>query len=969
MLTAPAPFRTRDGSISCFAMGRLRMAAAFSSISSEILSDTSTSFALRNMRFASLKTLAVAITIPAALLAQVPDTANVLRTNEDTTRIALTVSGGVSLGNYQAGATFAFVRVLRNGAKIAAGINQDLPDSIKTLRPLIGRLDVITGASAGNVNGLLAALDYCDANPSPNPEETIFKRLWVPTGISALLRRAEASKPGELFTQSAFDPAFGMIVDFSNAKSARPNCEVVVGLTATKLTPVTTRIVQGVDFPVQRHAGVFRVVSDSLQRVRFAQARSHDVDSDNLGNIILLDPTESARTLVRLKGTAGEYEVPAINVRALVEASGAFPIAFPPKKVSYQPLDSLRTATAVRPCKLDPFLPRCEQPVRQLFVDGGVFDNRPMGLALGLGDAAIRRKQALSTIDEIRQEQAIKAQDLVRAQCVLAEELKGLNRDTVVVDSTGIVDSSATAKLRSLRLDSLREYLTRQRGRSGCQRIIDAVLANALFLENLGEKKRLLYYVDEEPLRGAKFTDRDRPDRYQGLASFATFAANVLGSSSNAELRTFSDQLQTRKDVNFAVNSRWAPLMAEHVQHFGAFFHEAFRELDFYTGVYDGIRSGVRELICRPGLRRAAAPELRACEVEWTRAALKSEAIVLPTHGRNIIQSLLASETEVAAQAAPVDDRSRVLLALMRANLAVRDSIRARSARNPNYRPCDLPGKLEGPLCELGLATIVQVWKDSLDAQPEGWRQLLRKAQFTDTAETRFVEDPVVEYNNMVMELLQRLLEAEYQARRSGMASADTYVRLASYVQRAYMERFRSCWQPGIAPCADPNPTSADVLGRRSGLVSRILPQSITWSTGGHARWETWRPTVYAWRASWGTLGMVAPLELRHSSRGSTRHMGFGVHIVRPATILSGVTTSWVTDRIKGGSTGIDATVSLLSNVVRVGWHWELTGQEPEGFTLGIGDANGLGLRLARAAGSGSVRLLRKLAGSKTSPE
>src|SRR5688572_1887746 len=66
----------------------------------------------------------------------------------DVAHHVLTVSGGVSLGAYEAGYNWAFVRFLKQHR-----------DGDKTHAPM--DLLAVTGASAGNINAFLTAIAWC----------------------------------------------------------------------------------------------------------------------------------------------------------------------------------------------------------------------------------------------------------------------------------------------------------------------------------------------------------------------------------------------------------------------------------------------------------------------------------------------------------------------------------------------------------------------------------------------------------------------------------------------------------------------------------------------------------------------------------------------------------------------------------------------------------------------------------------
>ena len=91
-------------------------------------------------------------------------------------RIALTLSGAVSLGAYEAGAMAALLRTLQ------AHVAEDEP-------PVI--VDAISGASAGSMTGLLTAFALATgADPIP-----LMHRAWVETPSLDRLRAHDGSAP------------------------------------------------------------------------------------------------------------------------------------------------------------------------------------------------------------------------------------------------------------------------------------------------------------------------------------------------------------------------------------------------------------------------------------------------------------------------------------------------------------------------------------------------------------------------------------------------------------------------------------------------------------------------------------------------------------------------------------------------------------------------------------------------------
>ncbi len=101
--------------------------------------------------------------------ATVPATASVPATAKALQRYSLTVRGGVSLGAYEGGINWALLRVLE-GDPIAS-------------------LTTVTGASAGNINAFLSAVEWCQSparSAAESPRDNLFWKAWIPVGIHGL---------------------------------------------------------------------------------------------------------------------------------------------------------------------------------------------------------------------------------------------------------------------------------------------------------------------------------------------------------------------------------------------------------------------------------------------------------------------------------------------------------------------------------------------------------------------------------------------------------------------------------------------------------------------------------------------------------------------------------------------------------------------------------------------------------------
>src|SRR5689334_23038979 len=94
----------------------------------------------------------------------------------DTERVSvlLTISGGVSLGSYEAGLNWGLLEVFNLTARDSLRRAWNLPRY---------NLSVVAGASAGNINGLLSAIEWCRTRATTAPEHSLLWKIWVRTGF------------------------------------------------------------------------------------------------------------------------------------------------------------------------------------------------------------------------------------------------------------------------------------------------------------------------------------------------------------------------------------------------------------------------------------------------------------------------------------------------------------------------------------------------------------------------------------------------------------------------------------------------------------------------------------------------------------------------------------------------------------------------------------------------------------------
>ncbi|MEZ4265600.1 MAG: patatin-like phospholipase family protein [Myxococcota bacterium] len=253
----------------------------------------------------------------------------------------LTVSGGVSLGVYQAGFLY-------------------LTSEWFARHPERARLRVVTGASAGSINGVIAAMSAC-LPPQDDPRESLGWQTWMPLGYSQLFRPDEVTAVSAFSRRALLEGAERLRTVWDGGLSEP--CDVIVGVAVTRLDPLPFSAPGGLSIPRQEEKFVFRLRSRGAGQPPLL---NNVVDTD--------DPVPHPLLPFREDGAPERSGFD--EVRDLIFASAAFPLAFAPQPLYYcmsRDPDGDPDAPARQTCEsADSF---------DLFVDGGVFDNSPLGLA------------------------------------------------------------------------------------------------------------------------------------------------------------------------------------------------------------------------------------------------------------------------------------------------------------------------------------------------------------------------------------------------------------------------------------------------------------------------------------------------------------------------------------------------------------------------------------------------------------
>ena len=147
--------------------------------------------------------------------------------------MSMVISGGVSLGAYEAGYNWAMIKMLSEIRDDHKGLIE--PD-----------LKSVAGASAGSINALLSAMYWCQKQSVPlhnTVDDNLFYETWVHLGIEDLLIRGkDSTNKNSLFTRRGLEKKGEIIIDHLKKPIFRKGCEVPLGVAVTKVKPIIENI-------------------------------------------------------------------------------------------------------------------------------------------------------------------------------------------------------------------------------------------------------------------------------------------------------------------------------------------------------------------------------------------------------------------------------------------------------------------------------------------------------------------------------------------------------------------------------------------------------------------------------------------------------------------------------------------------------------------------------------------------------
>ena len=262
-------------------------------------------------------------------------TLNLYAENNDTARkqvnFSMVISGGVSLGAYEAGYNWAIIKMLTK-------VKQDS----KLVEP---NLKSVAGASAGSINALLSAMYWCQKDTVPlhnSIDDNLFYETWVNLGIEDLaIRGSDPHNKSSLFSRRGLKEKGKKIIEHLKKPIFKSGCEVPLGVAVTKVTPIIENV-HGIKIKNQN----FSVPLTFKEKNGKGIVENKTLPPSGDFYISIPDIDKDREKIVNL-----------------LFASGAFPGAFQQVKLDYEYKGKRHS---------------------NYFIDGGLYDNVPLDLAIAL---------------------------------------------------------------------------------------------------------------------------------------------------------------------------------------------------------------------------------------------------------------------------------------------------------------------------------------------------------------------------------------------------------------------------------------------------------------------------------------------------------------------------------------------------------------------------------------------------------
>jgi len=251
--------------------------------------------------------------------------------------LSMVISGGVSLGAYEAGYNWAMIKMLSN-----------IKNNSQRVEPY---LRSVTGASAGSINALLTAMYWCQepsVTDTNSIENNLFYNTWVELGLEELIIEGrDPNNKSTLFKRDALRVQAKKMLEHFDKPIFKKGCEVPLGIAVTKATPIISEFQNsGIQIKNQHFSLPFTVKEQNgkltIENRKMPKSTDYYISIPNIENNIS-------------------------KISNVLFASSAFPGAFQQIKLDYIYEGKAKS---------------------NYFIDGGAYDNLPLQLATELDKRA-----------------------------------------------------------------------------------------------------------------------------------------------------------------------------------------------------------------------------------------------------------------------------------------------------------------------------------------------------------------------------------------------------------------------------------------------------------------------------------------------------------------------------------------------------------------------------------------------------
>ena len=555
-------------------------------------------------------------------------------------QIALAISGGASMGAYEAGLIWGLIEVIHEVEQSGHWSLGGEP------RPI--EIASIAGTSAGGINSLLAALTWSVKPQSEGGfanriDDNIFRDVWLTPDVNSLLPPTPDSPlysddDALLSRQDLVEVSRALREKWRKPGTFRPGVRLPLGVTVTRVQPEVIYI-SGIEVKNQRFYLPFEL---QIQADGSATFYFNPADYPSMG--------EPAMILMPWSEGTQDFFITDQQVEDAIVTTSAFPLGFGRKRLPYCRQKKLgrkdgQTAAETK----TPFIadnetlmcPEGYELAEAEFADGGLFDNLPIGLARLLAESSSRYKEAPLPVNYLYLDPDRKRYQSRPSQgktaCEGENPPEACRQMTFNLASESVVLGGAIGTARNFELyreltsdnwrlnlaalsrrvadlvddfepepqcDADLPYFDRQLGCSDRLRytgrllelthsyrmvpITEPLSPKALLQEDIASTCRPPTATDKQGFAAECMID---------LLSLRKKVAQVLerlsGLSTVGSARLQADVRRSALTINadryIRVASRGGPITGELLGYFGAFFDYKFREFDFYVGVYDAI--------------------------------------------------------------------------------------------------------------------------------------------------------------------------------------------------------------------------------------------------------------------------------------------------------------------------------------------------------------------------------------------